>query len=43
MGESLEVGDGSRRGVSPAQVVAALAVLVAVASVITIALARVGP
>jgi hypothetical protein len=43
MGESLEVGDGSRRGVSPAQVLAALAVLGVVASVIVIALGRVSP
>jgi hypothetical protein len=35
------VGDGSQRGVSPAQVLAALAVLGAVASVIVIALGRV--
>lgn len=43
MGESVEVGDGSRRGVSAAQVLAAMAVLGAVASVIVIALGRVGP
>lgn len=42
MGESLDVGDRSRRGVSPAQVLAALAVLGAAASVIVIALGRVG-
>jgi hypothetical protein len=37
------VGDGSQRGVSPAQVLAALALLGAVASVIVIALGRVSP
>ncbi len=42
MAQSLQVSDRATRGASPAQVLAALAVLAVVGTVIAIALGRVG-